>query len=98
MQYGGVVYIMSSPDKTTLYTGVTANLYKRVWEHKNKYYPNSFTSKYNCVVLVYYQAFGRIEAAIAEEKRIKGGSRRQKIDLINSMNYEWKDLWEELSN
>ncbi len=92
MRKGGAVYIMSSPDKTALYTGVTANLPERVWQHKNKVYPNSFTARYNCVLLVYYAVCETIEIAIAEEKRIKGGSRAQKMDLIESMNKEWRDL------
>ena len=92
----GVVYIMASPNKGVLYTGITSSLYNRVWQHRNKYYPDSFTSKYNCVLLVYYRAFDRIEGAIMEEKRIKAGSRSQKEELINSVNPEWKDLWDEL--
>jgi len=92
----GVVYIMSSPDKTALYTGVTSDLHGRISKHKNKLDPNSFTAKYNCVVLVYYKVFDSIEAAIIEEKRIKGGSRQQKINFINSMNYDWKDLSESI--
>ncbi len=88
--------MMACPDKTTLYIGVTSNLYNRVWKHRNKYYTNSFTSKYNCVMLVYYSAFDRIEEAIAEEKRLKGCSRQYKESLINSMNQEWKDLWDSI--
>ncbi len=64
----------------------------RIEEHKYKRYPNSFTAKYNCEMLVYYKEFSSIVDAIAEEKRLKGGSRQQKINLINSMNPEWKDL------
>ena len=77
---------------------MTANLYNRVSDHKNKVYPGSFTVKYNCVVLVYCRHFDRIEEAIVEEKRIKGGSRVQKEELINEMNYEWRDLWEDIKN
>ncbi len=91
---GGCIYIMSSLNNTTLYTGVTSNLIKRVQEHKNKVYPDSFTAKYNCVKLVYYQGFYSIEEAIAAEKRIKGGNRKRKEALINSINPEWNDLWE----
>lgn len=93
MKKGGAVYIMSAPDRTTLYTGVTSNLPGRVWEHKHKTYPNSFSAKYNCVWLVYFKYFDGIEDAIAEEKRIKGGSRKQKITLIESINPEWQDLY-----
>ena len=87
---------MSAPDKTALYTGVTSELPARVWQHKNKEYPESFSAKYNCVLLVYYKYYDSIEEAIAEEKRIKGGSRAQKINLINSMNPAWADLYDTL--
>lgn len=86
---------MSSLNNSTLYTGVTANLPQRVAQHKEKYNPKSFSAKYNCVKLVYYRWFEDIRDAIAEEKRIKGGSRKKKELLINSMNPEWKDLYQE---
>lgn len=92
---GGHVYIMCSLNNTTLYTGVTSNLPSRVAEHKEKINPNCFTAKYNCTKLVYYRWFDLIVEAIAEEKRIKGGSRKKKEILINSMNPEWRDLYEE---
>ena len=98
MQQGGTVYIMSSPNRGVVYTGVTSDLVKRVWEHRNKQYADSFTAKYNCVVLVYYRHFQNIFDAIAEEKRIKGGSRGQKNDLINEMNPDWKDLLDDVLN
>jgi putative endonuclease len=98
MQRGGYVYIMSSPNKRTLNVGVTSDLYKRAFEHRTKYYPDSFTCKYNCVKLVYFRGFDRIEEAIAEEKRIKAGSRTQKERLIDSANYDWSDLWEEVKD
>ena len=98
MQKGGTVYILSSPNKTTLYTGVTSDLIKRVWEHRSKQLPGSFSAKYNCVELVYYRAFDSIEEAIAEEKRIKAGSRKAKERLINSINLDWVDLWHELNS
>ena len=93
---GGTVYIMASKRNGTLYTGVTANLKRRVYEHKTKYNPESFTAKYNCNMLVYYQGFHRIEEAIAEEKRIKGGNRKNKLKLIEATNPDWKDLWDEI--
>jgi putative endonuclease len=96
MQKGGSVYIMSSPNKATLYVGVTSDLVKRVWEHRNKHYPNGFTARYNCVILVYHSGYFSIEEAIAEEKRLKAGSRKQKEMLIDSMNPEWNDLWEQI--
>jgi putative endonuclease len=97
MYHGGYVYILCSNNQNVLYTGVSSGLRKRVYEHRHKYYPNSFTAKYNCTKLVYYNFFDTIELAIAEEKRLKGGSRQRKIDLINAMNPEWKDLWEIVS-
>ena len=97
MQRGGTVYIMTNNNNKVLYTGVTSNLVKRVYEHRNHAIPGSFTDKYNCTKLVWYQGFGRIEEAITEEKRLKGGSRQQKIDLINSSNHDWKDLWDEIA-
>ena len=95
MEKGGAVYIMTNALKSVLYTGVTSNLSARVQQHKNKFYLFSFTSKYNAVHLVYYKSFPSIEEAIMEEKRIKAGSRKQKCALINSINPEWKDLWDE---
>lgn len=92
MERGGYVYIMTNKHHTTLYTGVTSELQVRINQHKSKEFPNSFTSKYNCDKLVYYCDFPTIEEAIAEEKRIKGGSRQDKIDLINKMNPKWEDL------
>lgn len=90
--------MMTTANRRVLYTGVTSNLKKRVWEHRNKQYPNSFTSRYNCVMLVYYKAFDTIESAIAEGKRIKGNSRAYKDSIVTEMNTEWKDLWEEVQN
>ena len=98
MLKGGFVYIVCSPNRTTLYTGVTSDLKQRIYQHRNKVYPQSFTSKYNCVMLVYYNFFNSIEVAIAEEKRIKGGSRRKKEVLLESMNRHWKDLWNDIDN
>ncbi len=91
---GGCVYIVTNKTHTVLYTGVTSDLYSRMVQHKEKKFPNSFTSKYNCDKLVYYAPLHSIEEAIAEEKRIKGGNRQQKISLIESQNPEWNDLWE----
>ncbi len=94
MKYGGCVYILTNKYHTVLYTGVTSDLKKRLYQHQNKEFNNSFTAKYNCSKLVYYENFIRIEEAIAKEKSIKGGSRKAKEELINSINPEWKDLWE----
>jgi putative endonuclease len=97
-QKGGCVYIMTNKMHTVLYTGVTSDLTGRVWQHKNKYYPTSFTAKYNCDKLVYYEFYPRIEEAINAEKTIKGGSRKNNIKLINSLNPEWRDLYDDLIN
>ncbi len=96
MHKSGYVYILSSPNRGTLYTGVTSKLVARIWEHKNKAYRQSFTSRYNCVVLVYYDAFETIESAIAEEKRLKGSSRKYKEELIDAMNPTWRDLYDDI--
>ena len=75
----------------TLYTGVTNNLVRRVYEHKHKLV-EGFTKKYNITRLVYYETTEDVKAAIAREKQIKGWVRRKKIELIKSVNLEWKDL------
>lgn len=93
---GGCVYIMTNVFNNVLYTGVSSDLERRVWEHKNNYYPNSFTSKYKCYKLVYFNFFIHIEEAIDEEKRIKAGSRKAKINLINALNPNWRDLHDDL--
>ncbi len=92
MEKSGTVYIMCSPNKNVLYTGVTSELANRIWKHKSKFYPKSFTAKYNCVMLVYFKHYNSISEAIMEEKRIKGGDRKQKEDLILGINPVWKDL------
>ena len=88
------IYIMTNQFNTVLYTGVTSNLLRRVTEHKDKTVPG-FTSKYNLIKLVHYEEYATMEEAIAREKQIKGGSRQKKIDLVNSKNPEWKDLYDE---
>lgn len=84
------VYIMASKSKM-LYTGVTNNLQRRVWEHKNGRIPG-YTSKYNINKLVFYDAFSDVKDAITAEKKIKGWLRRKKIELIKSDNPNWDDL------
>ena len=96
MQRGGTVYIVTNKHHTVLYIGVTSDLRNRIWEHKNKKYPSSFTAKYNCDKLVWYQSYSTIEEAIAAEKRLKDRSRNHKEELVNNMNPEWKDLWEDV--
>jgi putative endonuclease len=87
------IYITTNRENTVLYTGVTNNLRRRGYEHKEKLV-KGFTKKYNITKLVYCEVFDRIEDAIMREKQIKGGSRQKKIDLINSMNKDWRDLYE----
>lgn len=86
---------MTNKRNTVLYTGVTNDLKRRIYEHKVKLV-NGFTKKYNINKLVYYEVFEDIENAILREKQIKNGSRQKKIDLINTMNKEWRDIYEEL--
>ena len=87
---------MCSMNHSTLYVGVTSNLPSRVYDHKCKIYPTSFTARYKCVKLVYYRRFDLITEAIEEEKRIKGGSRKKKETLISKMNAEWRDLYDDV--
>ncbi|MBB6331353.1 putative endonuclease [Chryseobacterium sediminis] len=90
---------MTNKNHTTLYTGVTSNLPKRrVQQHKESYYSQSFTSRYNLYVLVYWEAFQEIGDAIFREKQIKAGSRQKKLNLINGMNPLWKDLTDDVEN
>jgi putative endonuclease len=89
------VYILTNQRNMVLYTGVTNDLHRRVYEHREKFVPG-FTKKYNVNKLVYYEVAESIEAAINREKQIKGGSRQKKIDLIEDMNPRWKDLYDEI--
>jgi len=86
------IYIMTNKRNGTLYTGVTSNLVRRVYEHKNKA-TEGFTSRYNCVLLVYYELYDEMYDAITREKQLKGGSRKKKILLIEKLNPLWKDLY-----
>jgi putative endonuclease len=90
------VYIMTNAHHTVLYTGVTNDLQRRVLEHKEG--KGGFTKKYNVTKLVYFEYGVDVNAAILREKQIKAGSRQNKIELINSMNAEWKDLFDEYFN
>jgi predicted GIY-YIG superfamily endonuclease len=85
------IYIMTNKMKGTLYTGVTSNLVKRVYEHKNGVVPG-FTKSYGCKRLVYFEMHNDMENAIAREKQIKAGSRDKKLTLIENMNPKWDDL------
>lgn len=86
---------MTNMNNTVLYTGITNNLKRRVYEHKEKL-AEGFTKRYKITKLVYYEAFRDIESAILREKQIKGGSRAKKIKLINKTNDKWKDLYDDL--
>ena len=88
----GYVYILTNAKNIVLYTGVTSNLIKRVYEHKNKIV-EGFTKKYNLYKLVYYEAFEDMMNAIIREKQIKGWLRSKKIALIEQMNPTWEDLY-----
>jgi putative endonuclease len=88
------VYILASPSRT-LYVGVTNDLTRRVYEHRNKFV-DGFTRQYNVTMLVYYETTPNVESAIMREKQIKGLLRRRKIELIESVNSEWRDLGDDL--
>ena len=87
------IYIITNKKNGTLYTEVTNNLIRRIYEHKNKLV-EGFSKKYSLDKLVYYEQYSTIEDAILREKQIKGGSRKKKLDLINNFNKEWNDLYE----
>jgi len=92
----GYTYITTNKNHTVLYTGATYTLKDRIDRHRTKKYKNSFSARYNTDKLVWYQEFEWIGDALAREKQIKAGSRKKKLDLINTMNPEWKDLYDEL--
>jgi len=92
----GFFYIMTNAHHTVLYCGATNDLYRRVKEHKDQAYTNSFTSRYNVCKLVYFEIYSLIADAFVREKQLKGGSRKKKIALVESINPEWKDLFENL--
>ena len=91
----GYVYLMTNKANTVIYTGVTSDLKKRIYEHKEKMV-EGFTKKYNINKLVYYEISDNIEDAILREKQIKGGSRKNKLDLIRGANPNFKDLYNEI--
>ena len=95
MQKQSFVYILFNKSDGVLYTGVTSDLVKRVFEHKSKVI-KGFTQKYNVDKLGYYEVFEDIEQAILREKQIKAGSRKKKIELIESINPEWRDFYEDI--
>lgn len=92
MEKQPAIYIMASKRNGTLYVGVTSDLIKRVYQHKNSSSPG-FSDRYDCNLLVYYEIHEEMLNAIAREKQIKGGSRKKKLALIEAMNPKWLDLY-----
>ncbi len=90
------VYIMTNERNGALYTGVTSNLFQRVFQHKNNMI-DGFTKQYSCKLLVYYELYEDMLKAIEREKQIKSGSRTKKLKLIESINPCWFDLYEQLN-
>lgn len=93
MEYGGYVYIMASRRNGTIYIGVTSDLAKRAWEHREGLI-DGFTKKYGCKMLVWFESHGTIEAAILREKQMKEWRRAWKLRRIEEMNPDWNDLFE----
>ena|SRR6185437_5063222 len=91
------VYIMANCHNTVLYTGITNDIIKRTYEHRNKLIPSSFTTKYNVTKLVYYEIFDDAYSAISREKQIKGKNRKKKNELVAAFNNEWLDLYEKIA-
>lgn len=89
------VYLLTNRPNGTLYTGVTSDLPRRIWQHKSKVI-QGFSAKYNLTKLVYFELFEDMYEAISREKQIKAGSRKAKIHLIESSNPEWNDLYAEV--
>jgi putative endonuclease len=90
------VYIMANKRNGTLYVGVTSDLGRRTWEHREAIVPG-FTTRYSCKLLVWYDRYDRMDDAIAREKQIKAGSRAKKLGLIENMNPAWRDLYDDLA-
>mgnify|MGYP001205408986 FL=1 len=95
MEKQGYVYILFNKRNGTLYTGVTSNLAKRIYEHKNKLI-EGFTSQYDVDKLGYYEVYPFVTSAIQREKQIKGGTRKKKLELIESTNPNWNDLYDSI--
>ena len=94
MQY--YVYILATNDNGVIYTGITNDLRRRIYEHKNSLDRNSFTSRYCVNKLVYYEYTGDVRAAIEREKQIKGWNRKRKNKLVESKNPNWEDLYSQI--
>jgi putative endonuclease len=89
------VYIMANKQNGTLYAGVTSDLMNRIQQHKNGV-ADGFTKKYGCTMLVFYEIYDKMEDAITREKQIKAGSRKNKLTLIENMNFQWRDLYQDI--
>lgn len=87
-----IVYMVTNKKHGTLYSGVTSDIAKRIYEHKNGL-TQGFTAKYGCKLLVFYEMHETMDSAITREKQIKAGSRKKKIRLIEAMNPKWEDLY-----
>ncbi len=96
VQSSSYVYILTNQWKTTLYIGVTNDLFQTIVDHKERKNPDSFTARYNCDVLVYYEVYNAIQDAIQRQHQLKGWERSWQEDLINQRNTSWKDLFGEL--
>jgi putative endonuclease len=94
----GFVYIITNTHHTVLYTGATTVLAGRITEHREKIFPKSFSSKYNLHKLIYYEYFDDLRDAFDREYQIKSWSRRKKEQLINAVNPDWKDLFDEIKD
>ena len=90
-------YILANRRNGTLYTGVTSNLIQRVWQHRSGAI-EGFSARYACKLLVWYELADDMNSAISREKQIKAGSRAKKIALIDAMNPEWRDLWQDIAH
>jgi len=88
--------MMASKRNGTIYTGVTSNLVSRVWQHREGL-ADGFTRRYGCKMLVWYELGGTMDSAITREKQIKAGSRARKLALIEAMNPDWRDLWDDIA-
>jgi predicted GIY-YIG superfamily endonuclease len=88
--------MMGNERNGTIYTGVTSDLSRRAYEHRQKLV-RGFTSRYGCTRLLWYEYYERMQDAIAREKQIKAGPRKQKLELIEALNPQWRDLYEELA-
>ena len=90
------VYMLTNAHKNVIYTGITNNLVRRVYEHKHHLDKGSYTDQYNLEYLVYFETTSDVKAAIEREKQIKGWSRKRKDKLIETKNPDWNDLWESI--